>query len=225
MWILKYCKGNQSFAEEIFSQTIIKCWQKIKTFKGESKFSTWANCIARRNFLDEYRKNTRYEIINLDSCSNLTSTESKKPDDVKFSVETHPEYSAVDNLSPSRKIETLEVFNESKDLAGKIMAKLSYNDRNILRLYHYDNLEYKQISKMLKIPVGTVMSRLIYARRIASRILKLFKKRKIKQLTKIVRENLKIKNPTVLEQHELDETLDRLHKYHGRKNLLQEYVF
>ena len=53
MWILKYCKGNQSFAEEIFSQTIIKCWQKIKTFKGESKFSTWANCIARRNFLDD----------------------------------------------------------------------------------------------------------------------------------------------------------------------------
>ncbi len=48
--------------------------------------------------------------------------------------------------------------------------------------------------------------------------------KKIKQLTKIVRENLKIKNPTVLEQHELDETLDRLHKYHGRKNMLQEYV-
>ena len=48
--------------------------------------------------------------------------------------------------------------------------------------------------------------------------------KKIKQLTKIVRENLKIKNPTVLEQHELDETLDKLHKYHGRKNMLQEYV-
>lgn len=176
MWILKYCKGNQALAEEIFSQTIIKCWQKIKTFKGESKFSTWANCIARRNFLDEYRKNTRYDLINLDSCSNLTSIDSKNPDDVKFSVETHPEYSAVDNSSPSLKIEKLEVFNESKDLVCKVMAKLNYNDRNILRLYHYDNLEYKQISKMLKIPVGTVMSRLYYARRKASRILKLLKK-------------------------------------------------
>ena len=176
MWILKYCKGNQALAEEIFSQTIIKCWQKIKTFKGESKFSTWANCIARRNFLDEYRKNTRYDLINLDSCSNLTSIDSKNPDDVKFSVETHPEYSAVDNSSPSLKIEKLEVFNESKDLVCKVMSKLNYNDRNILRLYHYDNLEYKQISKMLKIPVGTVMSRLYYARRKASRILKLLKK-------------------------------------------------
>lgn len=56
------------------------------------------------------------------------------------------------------------------------MSRLNYNDRNILYLYHYDNLEYKQISKMLKIPVGTVMSRLFYARRRASRILKLFKK-------------------------------------------------
>lgn len=176
MWILKYCKGNDSLADEIFSQTIIKCWQKIKTFKGESKFSTWANCIARRNFLDEYRKSTRYELVNLDNCSNLTSVESKNPDDVKFFAETHPEYSKVDNSSPSSKVETLEAFNESKDLVSKVMNRLNYNDRNILRLYHYDNLEYKQISKMLRIPVGTVMSRLFYARRKACRILKLLKK-------------------------------------------------
>ena len=73
-------------------------------------------------------------------------------------------------------MESVEIFNESKDLVDKIMAKLKYNDRRILHLYHYDNLEYKEISKMLKIPVGTVMSRLFYARRRASRILKLFKK-------------------------------------------------
>ena len=48
--------------------------------------------------------------------------------------------------------------------------------------------------------------------------------KKIKQLTKIARENLKIKNPTVIEQHDLDETLDKLHKYHGRKNVLREYL-
>ena len=176
MWIFKYCKGNQALAEEIYSQTIVKCWQKIKTFKGESKFSTWANCIARRNFLDEYRKSTKYKLINLDKCSNLTSTDSQDSDDIKFFAETHPEHSAVDDSSPSLKIETSEVFHESKELIRKVMSRLNYNDRNILHLYHYDNLEYKEISKMLKIPVGTVMSRLFYARRRASRILKLFKK-------------------------------------------------
>ena len=176
MWIFKYCKGNQSLEEEIYSQTIVKCWQKIKTFKGESKFSTWANCIARRNFLDEYRKSTRYKLINLDKCSNLTSTDAQDSDDIKFFAETHPEHSAVDDSSPSLKIETSELFHESKELIRKVMTRLNYNDRNILHLYHYDNLEYKEISKMLKIPVGTVMSRLFYARRRASRILKLFKK-------------------------------------------------
>lgn len=176
MWIFKYCKGNQALGEEIYSQTIIKCWQKIKTFKGDSKFSTWANCIARRNFLDEYRKSTRYKLINLDKCSNLTSTDAQDSDDIKFFAETHPEHSAVDDSSPSLKIETSEVFHESKELIRKVMSRLNYNDRNILHLYHYDNLEYKEISKMLKIPVGTVMSRLFYARKRASRILKLFKK-------------------------------------------------
>ena len=91
-------------------------------------------------------------------------------------METHPEHSVVDDSSPSLKIETSEVFHESKELIRKVMSRLNYNDRNILHLYHYDNLEYKEISKMLKIPVGTVMSRLFYARRRASRILKLFKK-------------------------------------------------
>ena len=148
MWTLKFCKGNQSLAEEIYSQTIVKCWQKIKTFKGDSKFSTWANCIARRNFLDEYRKSTRYSLIDLDKCSNLTSADSKDSDDVKFFAEPHPEYNVVDNSSPSLKIETSELFAESKNLIHKIMDRLNYNDRNILRLYHYDNLEYKQISKM-----------------------------------------------------------------------------
>ena len=60
-----------------------------------------------------------------------------------------------------------------QELIRKVMSRLNYNDRNILHLYHYDNLEYKEISKMLKIPVGTVMSRLFYARRRASRILKI----------------------------------------------------
>ena len=173
MWIFKYCKGNNALGDDIYSQTIIKCWQKIKTFKGDSKFSTWANSIARREFLNEYRKNTRYDFIDLDSCANLSSKELKNVD---VTAETHPEHTAIEELRPSSKMEKLERIQQSQKIVTKMMSKLTYDDRNILRLYHYDDLGYKQISKMLKIPVGTVMSRLYYARRKALRILELLKK-------------------------------------------------
>ena len=47
---------------------------------------------------------------------------------------------------------------------------------------------------------------------------------KIVQITEIAKQKLAKTDPTAMEIHDLDETLDRLHKYHGRKNMLELYV-
>ena len=70
-WIRKYCRGNDDLAEEIYSITIIKCWSKIKKFKGNSKFSTWANAIARNAFLDEFRKKKKCKLIDIENVAFL----------------------------------------------------------------------------------------------------------------------------------------------------------
>ena len=47
---------------------------------------------------------------------------------------------------------------------------------------------------------------------------------KIAQITEIAKQKLTNPDPTTMDIHDLDETLDRLHKYHGRKNMLELYV-
>ena len=44
-WI-KSVRIDDLYAEEIYQQTMIKCWKNIKKFRGDSKFYTWANRIA-----------------------------------------------------------------------------------------------------------------------------------------------------------------------------------
>ena len=45
------------------------------------------------------------------------------------------------------------------------MKSLSPEHRTVLELYGKQNLSYEEISKITKLPIGTVMSRLFYARK------------------------------------------------------------
>ena len=45
------------------------------------------------------------------------------------------------------------------------LLELSFEDREIIVLKHFRDMSYDEISALLKIPKGTVMSRLYYARK------------------------------------------------------------
>lgn len=171
-WIFKYCKGNDSLGEEIYSQTLIKSWQRIKTFKGNSSFKTWFCSIASRNFLDEYRKSQKVKFIDLDRCVNLNLKNVDEQEEKAFPVQVRPEFDIFDENLPDSTIEKKERFKKIQSILDKILRKLKPKYREVLRLYHRDGLEYKDIAKRLNIPVGTVMSRLFYARKRAQLIIK-----------------------------------------------------
>tara|TARA_Y100001938_G_C8099740_1_gene440715 strand:+ start:123 stop:770 length:648 start_codon:yes stop_codon:yes gene_type:complete len=176
-WIRKYCRGNDDLAEEIYSITIIKCWSKIKKFKGNSKFSTWANAIARNAFLDEFRKKKKCKLIDIENVAFLASS-SQESEDLKKSLEKPiPEYDSVDNDLPSARIENQEKRDQAKKISTKVLNKLSKDHREILELRDMHGLEYSEIASTLKIRLGTVMSRLYYARRNAKKILLRIEKR------------------------------------------------
>ena len=75
--------------------------------------------------------------------------------------------------SPSTRRE----LNKTKLLLQKILKKLKPNDREILKLYYTGKVEYKDIAKELGIPLGTVMSRLFYAKKNAAKVIKRLKYR------------------------------------------------
>ena len=67
----------------------------------------------------------------------------------------------VEKFNPTEKMEREELRGEI-DLA---MEKLSYEHRTVLLLHEFEEMEYKEIAKAMQCSIGTVMSRLFYARR------------------------------------------------------------
>ena len=176
-WIFKYAKGDNDLAEEIYSQTLVKVWKKIKTFKAQSKFITWVNAVSRNIFLDEFRKNTKNRYVDIEKVLDLSSNSSifNSSHAEAITGEVAVGFECIAAQLPSENIEKSEESKRSKQLVKEIMSKLSYDDRQILFFYHRDELEYNQIAKKLGIPIGTVMSRLFYARKKANRIITILK--------------------------------------------------
>jgi len=68
-------------------------------------------------------------------------------------------------LIPLEVVENKGVSTEIKLELERALANLNEEERQIIFLRHFDGYSYKEIAEILDIPVGTVMSRLFYARR------------------------------------------------------------
>lgn len=62
--------------------------------------------------------------------------------------------------------------NEAKSIIQEALLKLEFQERELIILKEFENYTYQEISEMLDIPIGTVMSRLFYARKKLSKIVR-----------------------------------------------------
>ena len=155
--IFQLCKQNFHDAQDVKQTTFLKCWKYIKNFKGDSSFSTWAIRIAKNSFFDLYRKRKNKPEYSWEA---LTQTEKEdgfqtKPQIVELAGSTSGDV-------VTEELERLEFKNN----ISKSLDALPKNHKNILKLIlENDEISYEEISRHLQIPVGTVMSRLYYARK------------------------------------------------------------
>ena len=73
----------------------------------------------------------------------------------------------VENRMEIQEVDPMERLNreELRERIDAAMAKLSDNHRTVLVLYEYEQIEYKHIAEKMGTSIGTVMSRLFYARK------------------------------------------------------------
>ena len=64
-------------------------------------------------------------------------------------------------VNPTERLERSEL----RQRIDKALAQLSVEHRTVLILHEFEELEYKEIAKRMQCSIGTVMSRLFYARR------------------------------------------------------------
>ena len=161
--INSFLKGNTKGkdTDEIYQLTLIKSWRYIGSFRGDCKFSTWLNRILRNLFYDDYRRKQRRKEVSYEGA--LSSKEERER-------EGEGESSFEINLpvvQPNR-AESMDRAHLRK-IIDKSLNKLSDNHKKVLILSAEEELPYSEIAKVMKCSVGTVMSRLFYARKAAQK--------------------------------------------------------
>ncbi len=162
--ILNYSIGNDD-PEETYQMTLIKAWKKIKKFKNNSSFSTWAIRIGINLIKDKYRSTKYKKTVYLESLGSAQENEFKETFENNFLDLSGRRFHS-ENIG-LKNIEMREVGARIK----KVFSLMPKQQKEILFLYAEKEMDYKEISKRLKIPIGTVMSRLFYARKCAKKIL------------------------------------------------------
>jgi RNA polymerase sigma-70 factor (ECF subfamily) len=134
-------------AMDIVQETFVRVHRYLPAFKGDSSFFTWTYRIATNLCLDVARKSGRTERIDLQDSEQAELEAAMDPPSAALA-------------GPQR-----AALNE--ELKGKLddaLQGLSENHRAILLLREVEGLSYEELSKVLGIRKGTVMSRLFHAR-------------------------------------------------------------
>ena len=138
---------NEDEAIDLSQEAWVKGWQRLKQFQGESSFGTWMTRIVINLCLDQLRKHKRQRTESIEAM-----------DEESGGVERHM---PVLTVNPTAGLER----NELRQRIDKALGQLSYEHRTVLVLHEFEEMEYKEIAKAMGCSIGTIMSRLFYARR------------------------------------------------------------
>src|SRR5882757_8209617 len=136
---------DESVAEDLISEVFLDVWRQADRFEGRSAVSTWLLAIARFKALSALRR---------------------KPDE-ELDEETA---GAIEDRSDDP-----EVSVQKKDKSAalrKCLAVLSPEHREVIDLVYYHEKTVQEVAEIVGIPEATVKTRMFYARKRLSELLK-----------------------------------------------------
>jgi RNA polymerase sigma-70 factor (ECF subfamily) len=138
---------NEDEALDLSQEAWVKAWQRLEQFQGESSFPTWITRIVINLCLDQLRRQKRRRTESIDEMDEETGGVERQLPPV--------------TVNPTEGLERAELRQRIDEALGK----LSDAHRTVIVLCEFQGLEYKEIAKTMNCSIGTVMSRLFYARR------------------------------------------------------------
>nr|MBK5236240.1 sigma-70 family RNA polymerase sigma factor [Clostridium sp.] len=131
-------------AEDIFQEVFIKIFKKYDSFKGNSSEKTWIMKITV-NVCKDYFKSFWIKRVLLNS---------DRDEEREIYNEEYDAQSLDDNIIKA--IESRELLHQVMNLTNKY--------KEVIILYYYEEFNTREISEMLKLPEGTVRTRLFRGR-------------------------------------------------------------
>ena len=136
---------NEATAEDLISEVFLDVWRQAGKFEGRSAASTWVLGIARFKALTALRKRP----------------EEKLDDEAAEAIEDHGD-------DP----ETALAKKDKGSVLRQCLTKLSVEHREIIDLVYYHEKSVEEVAGIVGIPEATVKTRMFYARKKLSELLK-----------------------------------------------------
>lgn len=131
--------GNTVDADDLYQETWLKAYQKLLQFDTARSFEAWITGICVNTYRDLLRKQTRSPVFN-----NFSSTEEK------------------DILMENVPMEEKGDYTELHAAIDRLPEKM----RTTVILHYFHGLDEKKTATALKVPPGTVKSRLHQAKKL-----------------------------------------------------------
>ena len=148
---------NEQDAWDLAQDSFVKAWKSIKRFRGRSSFYTWLYRIVMNVTIDWLRKKqVKGAGVEFDDAIQLR--------EVNPASKTLPK---ADPL-PYERMERTEV----RARIDNAIAQLSPDHRAVILMKETEGMQYHEIAEALGCSIGTVMSRLFYARKKLQNLLK-----------------------------------------------------
>jgi RNA polymerase sigma-70 factor (ECF subfamily) len=142
--------SNREDAADLTQDAFIKSFQSINRFQGQSSFFTWLYRIAVNSTLTHLRKNRLRTFFSFEKINEEDSVSAEV-------IAALTDESGADRETFARELQ--EKLNEA-------MQKLSIPHRTVITLFEIDNLSHHEIAEIMNCSVGTVRSRLHYAKQL-----------------------------------------------------------
>ena len=130
-------------AEDVVQEALMKVCRSVTRFEGRAAFSTWLHRIVVNAALDRLRRHqSRIDRVVDDDERDLVPADN------------------FDELTPERVAES----RETSAVVRGALARLSPAHRDVIVLREFEGESYRDLARLVRCPVGTVMSRLHHAR-------------------------------------------------------------
>ncbi len=131
----KFLTDNDNIGD-LVQDVFVKAYKNIKSFDTSRQFSSWIYRIAHNEYVNAVKKKWRDNIIPFDFDLVLPHIAAKETAD----EDSHRQ--------------------ETKLMLDACLEKISSKYREVLVLYYFEELDYKEISEILQIPTSTIGVRL-----------------------------------------------------------------
>ncbi len=128
--------GDTNDALDLSQVAFIRAYRSLPSFDQERPFLPWFYAILRNLCLNFVKRKKVIPMIPLEEASQS---------DPALCQEDHPE--------------------DMKEIVGKAISSLSAEAREVILLKYFQEYSYREMAQILDCPVGTIMSRLYYARK------------------------------------------------------------